>query len=100
MVLRVSLTAGLSQEGSQETPIASLETALCMDADAIAVSLFLDRAGDIDIYRWLASLVDASYRYDRPVVAEMVAIGRRVWQAPDPQAVTAQIHRVLFEGVK
>jgi fructose-bisphosphate aldolase/2-amino-3,7-dideoxy-D-threo-hept-6-ulosonate synthase len=174
VVLRVSLTAGLSQEGTQETPIASLETALRMDADAIAVSVFFGRAGDIEIYRWLASLVDASNRYDMPVVAEMmppgdraydaeaiahaarigmeigadiiktnycgnveafkqvvtaaplpiivaggpsqgndqsttalardaiaagaagVAIGRRVWQAEDPQAVTAQIYRVLF----
>jgi len=25
-----------------------------------------------------------------------VAIGRRVWQANDPQAVTAQIHKALF----
>lgn len=174
VVLRVSLTAGLSQEGTQETPIASLETALRMDADAIAVSVFFGRAGDIEIYRWLASLVDASQRYEMPVVAEMmppgertydaeaiahaarigmeigadiiktnycgnveafkqvvtaaplpiivaggpsqgndqsttalardaitagaagVAIGRRVWQAEDPQAVTAQIYRVLF----
>ncbi len=176
VVLRVSLTAGLSQQGTQETPIASLETALRMDADAIAVSVFFGRAGDIEIYRWLASLVDASQRYDMPVVAEMmppgdrsyeaeaiahaarigleigadivktnycgnveefrqvvtaapvpiivaggpsqgddssttalardaiaagaagVAIGRRVWQAEDPQAVTAQIYRVLFDS--
>ncbi|MBE7553477.1 MAG: hypothetical protein HS126_20595 [Anaerolineales bacterium] len=174
VVLRISLTAGLSQEGTQETPIASLETALHMDADAIAVSVFFGRAGDIEIYRWLASLVDASQRYDMPVVAEMmppgerayeaeaiahaarigmeigadiiktnycgnveafkqvvtaaplpiivaggpsqgddhattalardaiaagaagVAIGRRVWQAEDPQAVTAQIYQALF----
>ncbi len=174
IVLRLSLTGGLSQEGTQETPIASLETALRLDADAIAVSVFFGRAGDIDIYRWLASLVDASQRYDLPVVAEMmppedryyepeaiahaarigmeigadvvktnysgdpesfrqvvtaapvpiivaggpskgedsstvemvrgavaagaagVAIGRRVWQADDPQAVTAEIHQALF----
>lgn len=174
VVLRVSLTAGLSPQGSQETPISSLETALRLDADAIAVSVFFGRAGDIDIYRWLAELADASERYDMPVVAEMmppedryyqpeaiahaariglelgadviktnysgdvdsfkqvvasapvpiivaggpskgddsstvtmvreivaagaagVAIGRRVWQADDPQAVTAQIKEALF----
>jgi DhnA family fructose-bisphosphate aldolase class Ia len=174
VVLRLSLTAGLSQEGSQETPIASLDTALRLDADAIAVSVFFGRAGDIEIYRWLASLIEVSQRYEMPVVAEMmppgdrayqaeaiahaarigmeigadiiktnycgnveefkqvvaaapvpiivaggpsqgdnssttalvrdavaagaagVAIGRRVWQAPDPQAVTAQIHQALF----
>jgi len=59
IVLRVSLTAGLSQEGFQETPIASLETALRMDADAIVVSVFFGRSGDIEIYRWLASLIDS-----------------------------------------
>lgn len=174
VVLRVSLTAGLSQEGAQETPIASLDTALRMDADAIAVSVFFGRAGDIEIYRWLASLVEVSQRYEMPVVAEMmppgdrsyeaeaiahaarigmeigadiiktnycgnvdefkqvvatapvpiivaggpsqgddssttalahdaiaagaagVAIGRRVWQSPNPQAVTAQIHQAIF----
>ena len=174
VVLRLSLTAGLSREGAQETPIASLETALRMDADAIAVSVFFGRAGDIDIYRWLASLVDISQRYGMPVIAEMmppedrayeaeaiahaarigmeigadlvktnycgnieefkqviaaapvpiivaggpskggpdttlalaqdaiaagaagVAIGRRVWQADDPQTITAQLHNVIF----
>lgn len=174
IVLRLSLTAGLSQQGTQETPIASLETALRMDADAIAVSVFFGRDGDIDIYRWLASLVDTSQRYEMPVVAEMmppgdhsydpttiahaarigmeigadviktnysgdvesfkqivaaapvpiiiaggpskgessatirmvqdavaagaagVAIGRRVWQSENPEAVTAEIHQTLF----
>ena len=173
IVLRLSLTAGLSEQGTQETPIASLETALRMDADAIAVSVFFGRDGDIDIYRWLAALVDAAQQYEMPVVAEMmppgdrfyqaeaiahaarigmeigadviktnysgtvdsfkqivasapvpiiiaggpkgaddstvqmvrdaaaagaagVAIGRRVWQAEDPQAVTADIHHALF----
>jgi DhnA family fructose-bisphosphate aldolase class Ia len=174
IVLRVSLTAGLSEQGTQETPIASLETALRMDADALAVSVFFGRSGDIEIYRWLASLIDSAARYEMPVVAEMmppgdrfydadaiahaarigmeigadiiktnycgdveafrditasapvpiivaggpgkgndsdtidlvrdvvaagaagVAIGRRVWQAEDPQAVTAEIHKVLF----
>lgn len=72
VVLRVSLTAGLSAEGTQETPIASLDTALRMDADAIAVSVFFGRTGDIEIYRWLAELTDASQAFGMPVVAEMM----------------------------
>lgn len=72
IVLRVSLTAGLSADGTQETPIATLDTALRMDADAIAISVFFGRPGDIDIYRWLAQLADASQAYDMPVVAEMM----------------------------
>lgn len=72
IVLRVSLTAGMSEEGFQETPISSLETAVRMDADAIAVSVFFGRSGDIDIYRWLASLIDKADQYGMPVVAEMM----------------------------
>src|SRR5271169_5520808 len=59
IVLRLSLTAGLSKQGTQETPIASLDTALQMDADAVAVSVFFGRDGDIEIYTWLAGLIQA-----------------------------------------
>ena len=72
IVLRVSLTAGLSQQGTQETPIASVNTALQMDADAVAVSVFFGRAGDIEIYTWLANLIQAASAYDLPVIAEMM----------------------------
>lgn len=174
LVLRVSLTAGLSAQSTQETPIAHLETALRLDADAVAVSVFFGRDGDLEIYRWLAELIEACAPYEMPVIAEMmppddkpfdaaaiahaarigmeigadviktnycgdvaafaeivqavpvpiiiaggpktaseastvalvrdaldagaagVAIGRRVWQAADPQAVTREIYRVMF----
>jgi fructose-bisphosphate aldolase/2-amino-3,7-dideoxy-D-threo-hept-6-ulosonate synthase len=81
IVLRVSLTAGLSADGTQETPIATLDTALRMDADAIAVSVFFGRPGDVDIYRWLAQLADASQAYDMPVVAEMMPPADRFYEA-------------------
>lgn len=175
LVLRVSLTAGLSAQSTQETPIAHVDAALRLDADAVAVSVFFGRAGDLEIYRWLAGLIQACAPYEMPVIAEMmppddkpfdpaaiahaarigmeigadviktnycgdvaafaeivqavpvpiiiaggpkttadgatlqlvkdalqagaagVAIGRRVWQAADPQAVTRQIHEVLFD---
>ena len=90
IVLRVSLTAGLSQQGTQETPIASLKTALRMDADAVAVSVFFGREGDIDIYRWLAELIDASHEYEMPVVAEMMPPGDRFYDA-DAVAHAARI---------
>ena len=81
IVLRLSLTAGLSQGGTQETPIASLDTALRMDADAVAVSVFFGRDGDIEIYRWLADLIQAASVYDMPVVAEMMPPMERGFQA-------------------
>ena len=90
IVLRVSLTAGLSQEGFQETPIASLETALRMDADAIVVSVFFGRTGDIEIYRWLASLIDNAERYGMPVVAEMMPPFDKAYEA-EPIAHAARI---------
>jgi fructose-bisphosphate aldolase / 2-amino-3,7-dideoxy-D-threo-hept-6-ulosonate synthase len=72
IVLRLSVTAGLSKQGTQETPVASVETALQMDADAVAVSVFFGRPGDIEIYTWLAGVVQAASAYDLPVVAEMM----------------------------
>jgi fructose-bisphosphate aldolase/2-amino-3,7-dideoxy-D-threo-hept-6-ulosonate synthase len=72
IVLRMSVTAGLSKQGTQETPIASLQTALQLDADAVAVSVFFGRDGDLAIYTWLADLIQACSAYDMPVVAEMM----------------------------
>ena len=72
VVLRVSLTAGLSKQSTQETPIASVNTALQMDADAVAVSVFFGRDGDIEIYTWLANLIQACGPYGLPVLAEMM----------------------------
>lgn len=72
IVMRLSVTAGLSKRGTQETPIASVDTALRMDADAVAVSVFFGREGDIEIYTWLASLIQACSAHDLPVIAEMM----------------------------
>jgi fructose-bisphosphate aldolase / 2-amino-3,7-dideoxy-D-threo-hept-6-ulosonate synthase len=72
IVMRMSVTAGLSKQGTQETPIASLQTALQMDADAVAVSVFFGREGDLAIYTWLADLIQACAAYAMPVVAEMM----------------------------
>ncbi len=72
LVLRVSLTAGLSKQGTQETPIATLDTAIRMDADAIVVSVFFGREGDIEIYKWMAAMVEKCRPYDIPFIAEMM----------------------------
>lgn len=72
LVLRVSLTAGLSKQGTQESPIATVDTALRMNADAVAVSVFFGRDGDLDIYQWLAALIEECQVYEMPVIAEMM----------------------------
>ncbi len=81
VVLRVSLTAGLSDQSTQETPISTIETALRMGADAVAVSVFFGRQGDIEIYRWLADLVNLCAPYEMPVVAEMMPPSDRFFEA-------------------
>jgi DhnA family fructose-bisphosphate aldolase class Ia len=81
IVLRLSITAGLSKQGTQETPIASLDTALQMDADAVAVSVFFGRDGDIEIYSYLADLIQACSAYDMPVIAEMMPPEDRSFKA-------------------
>lgn len=72
IVLRVSLTAGLSKQGTQETPIATIDSAIRMDADAIVVSVFFGREGDIEIYQWLAAMIEECQPYNIPVIAEMM----------------------------
>jgi fructose-bisphosphate aldolase/2-amino-3,7-dideoxy-D-threo-hept-6-ulosonate synthase len=81
IVLRVSITAGLSKQGTQETPIATLDSALQMDADAIAVSVFFGRDGDIEIYRFLADLIQDCQAYSMPVIAEMMPPEERFFKA-------------------
>lgn len=175
IALRVSITLGLAPEAKQETPVATVDTALRLDADAVAVSIFFGRGHEVQTMRFLGELTEQCCRYGMPVLAEMmptlddayipeaiahaarigfemgadmiktnycgdiaafrqvvtsspvpilvaggpakesseagtlqmvqevveagaagVAIGRRVWQAEDPQRMVRQIHGVLF----
>ena len=72
IVLRVSILPGLAPGAMQETPIASVETALRLDADAVAVSIFFGRGDEGQTLRFLGELTEACNRYDLPVVAEMM----------------------------
>ncbi len=175
VVLRVSLAMGLAPDATQETPVATVDTALRMDADAVAVSIFFGRGGETATMRYLGELTERCSRFGMPVLAEMmppqedaydgkavahaarigfelgadivktnycgnvegfrrvvasspvpiltaggprkgagndstlqlvrevteagaagVAIGRRVWQSEDPEALVRQIHTILF----
>lgn len=175
VVLRVSLAMGLAPDATQETPVATVDTALRMDADAVAVSIFFGRGGETATMRYLGQLTERCSRFGMPVLAEMmppqedaydaravahaarigfelgadivktnycgdieefrrvvasspvpiltaggprkesgdeatlqlvrevreagaagVAIGRRVWQSDDPEALVRKIHGILF----
>lgn len=70
--LRVSIVAGPSVEAVQETPAATVRTALRLDADAVAVSVFFGRGKECDVVRYMGELIEECSVYDLPVVAEMM----------------------------
>jgi fructose-bisphosphate aldolase/2-amino-3,7-dideoxy-D-threo-hept-6-ulosonate synthase len=72
IVLRVSLSAGLSSEAVQEVPAFTATTALRLDADAVAVSIFFGRGGEVSMMHWLGELIEQSHGLGMPVVAEMM----------------------------
>jgi fructose-bisphosphate aldolase / 2-amino-3,7-dideoxy-D-threo-hept-6-ulosonate synthase len=71
-VLRVSPSAGLSTEALQEVPAFTAATAVRYDADAVAVSIFFGRGGEVEIMRWLGKLIEECNGLEIPVVAEMM----------------------------
>jgi fructose-bisphosphate aldolase/2-amino-3,7-dideoxy-D-threo-hept-6-ulosonate synthase len=93
VVLRVSLAMGLAPDATQETPVATVDTALRMDADAVAVSIFFGRGGEPATLRYLGELAERCSRYGMPVVAEMMPPQE---DAYDGQAV-AHAARIGFE---
>jgi fructose-bisphosphate aldolase/2-amino-3,7-dideoxy-D-threo-hept-6-ulosonate synthase len=72
IVLRVSISLGLAPEATQETPVATVETAIRLDADAVAVSIFFGRGQEVVTMRFLGQLAEQSNRYGIPVLAEMM----------------------------
>ena len=93
IVLRVSITLGLAPEARQETPVATAETALCLDADAVAVSIFFGRGEEVATMRFLGQLTEQCYRFGMPVLAEMMPM---MDSAYDAKAI-AHAARIGFE---
>jgi DhnA family fructose-bisphosphate aldolase class Ia len=93
IVLRVSITLGLAPEARQETPVATVETALRMDADAVAVSIFFGRGGEVETMRFLGDLNEECNRFGVPVLAEMMP---SMDDAYNPEAI-AHAARIGFE---
>lgn len=71
-ILRVSLSAGLADEATQEVPAVTATTAIRLDADAVAVSIFFGRGGEVKLIRYLGRLIEECKGLDIPVVAEMM----------------------------
>lgn len=93
VALRVSLTLGLAPEARQETPVATVETALRLDADAVAVSIFFGRGGEVETMRFLGKLTERCHRFGVPVLAEMMPSQDQAFQ---PTAI-AHAARIGFE---
>ncbi len=81
VICRVSIAMGLSEEATQETPIATVETALRLDADAVAVSIFFGQGREVPTMRFLGELAESCFKYQLPVVAEMIPAGDKFYDA-------------------
>ncbi len=92
-ILRVSIAMGLAEEATQETPIASVETALRLDADAVAVSIFFGHGREIPTMKFLGELTERCFKYQIPVVAEMIPAGDKFFDAES----IAHAARIGFE---
>lgn len=93
LVLRMSLAPGLATEITQETPLATVETALRMDADAVAVSVFFGRGGETAVMRYLGELIEQCSRFGMPVLAEMMPPADKFYDAD----TIAHAARIGFE---
>lgn len=94
VVLRVSLTPGLAPEATQEAPLATAETALRLDADAVAVSVWFGRGGETTVMRYLGELLEQCDRVGMPVLAEMMPPPDKAY---DSEAI-AHAARIGFEA--
>ncbi|MBI4790405.1 MAG: fructose-bisphosphate aldolase [Chloroflexi bacterium] len=72
IILRVSLSAGLSAEALQEVPAFTATTAARLDVDAVAVSIFFGRGGEVEMMRYLGRLIEECAGFGIPVLAEML----------------------------
>jgi fructose-bisphosphate aldolase / 2-amino-3,7-dideoxy-D-threo-hept-6-ulosonate synthase len=93
LILRVSIALGLAPEATQETPVATVETALRLDADAVAVSIFFGRGGEVPTMRFLGELTERCNRFAMPVLAEMMPSPDDAYK---PEAI-AHAARIGFE---
>jgi DhnA family fructose-bisphosphate aldolase class Ia len=90
IVLRVSVSAGLSTEAVQEVPAVTAATAILHDVDAVAVSVFFGRGGEVSLIHWLGELIQECAGYGIPVIAEMMPPSD-VFYDPDKIAHAARI---------
>jgi fructose-bisphosphate aldolase / 2-amino-3,7-dideoxy-D-threo-hept-6-ulosonate synthase len=72
VILRVSLSAGLSAEAVQETPAFTASMAARLDADAVAISIFFGRGGEVAMMNYLGQMIEECDEYGIPVLAEMM----------------------------
>ncbi len=72
VVLRTSLVSGPSDESFQENPIATVKTALQMDADGVAISIFFGRSGENNVMQYMGKMAEACREWNMPLVLEML----------------------------
>ena len=70
LALKVSATAGLYEIPFQEVPIAQVQTALEIGADAVVAMLPLTKNNEKENIGWAAKLGEECYRHGMPFIAE------------------------------
>jgi fructose-bisphosphate aldolase / 2-amino-3,7-dideoxy-D-threo-hept-6-ulosonate synthase len=93
VVLRTSLVSGPSEEAFQENPIATVKTALQMDADGVAVSIFFGRGRENFIMRYMGEMAESCREWDMPIVLEMLPTGDKTY---DINSI-AHVSRIAME---
>ena len=90
-VERVGHKSGTGRQRGEH--VGQADTALRLDADAVAVSIFFGRGEEVATMRFLGKLTEQCYRYGMPVLAEMMP---SMDDAYNPEAI-AHAARIGFE---
>jgi DhnA family fructose-bisphosphate aldolase class Ia len=93
VVLRTSLVSGPSDEARQENPIATVKSALQMDADAVAVSIFFGRGSENFVMQYMGEMAESCREWNMPIVLEMLPTGDKTYDLDS----IAHVSRVAME---
>lgn len=70
LALKVSSTAGGSEKPFQEVPIANVETALELGADAVVALIPFAPSNEVEVLKWTARLGEDCHKMGMPFIAE------------------------------
>jgi len=75
LILRVSCATGLRNKLTEQILVSSVEEALRLGADAVAITVFVGSQRETEDLRWLGMLSDECDKWGMPLLGEMLPIG-------------------------